>query len=243
MKPKFVRRATFCVCMFVSGAAMAQGFGGGGDFGGSDFGGSDFGGGSGVGDIGSVGDIGDIGDIAGAVESGLSAQGIDVDLDALADLAKANLSELTDLTAALISQQISEDRGFCSAVLRDYQIACIADRFGALANQLPRSGDYRQIRQGLRDASRDLDRVAKANADARAPKKRFRAGTGASATRTGRLTQVNPARRAEAEAKAAAVIDELQNVLLRSGEAARERQVLYQDIASAVGSNKLLLRS
>jgi hypothetical protein len=207
-----------CACVFVSTASVAQAFGEG-------FGGGDIGG------------VGDIGDIAGSVESGLSAQGMDV--AALADLAKANLSDLTDLTASMISKELGEGREFCATVQRAYQIDCIADRFQALAEQLPRKGDYRDIRQGLRSASRDLNKVARSYAQPGAPKARFKAGS----IRTGRLTPVNPPARAAAEAQAAAVINTLQTVLLRSGEKDRAEQVLYQEISAAVGSNKLLLRS
>ena len=210
---------------------------GGGDFGGGDFGGGDFGGGDfGGGDIGS-GDFGGIN--AGDIQNQLNNHGINVDINSLAALAKAKLPTLTDTATKLLSTEIGEGRDFCFGVPGEYKIACIADRFDAIADQLPRSGEYREIRKHFQNASRDLHKVAKEYRNPQAAKQRFKGGD----VRTARLTPVDPGRRKKAEAEAKAVIANLETVLLRSAEEARERKVLYRDIAQAVGSNKVLLRS
>jgi hypothetical protein len=57
------------------------------------------------------------------------------------------------------------------------------------------------------------------------------------------LTPVNPARAAQVNQQASAILDQAQTVLLRSAEAAEERRSQYVQIAEALGSNKVLLRS
>ena len=167
----------------------------------------------------------------------LEQRGIDV--DSLEGLFAANATELTQRGADLIRQQIERDTEFCSAVRRSFRVSCIADRFDTLARSLPRGGDYGNIRQGLRTTARNLDGIADRYANPGARKRRF-SGGGMS---TGALTEVRPDLVPTAGAAAARAIDELQTVLLRSAQGARERRILFQEIATTVDESKVLLRS
>ena len=224
-----------CALGLVMSTSPAQSFGTGG------FGG--FGGFGGTGSIGGVSGLGNNQGVRDAIEGELGRNGVTVDLDTIEDIAQSNISDLTGITANVISDQIGAGREFCAGVQRDYRISCIADRFESLARQLPRSGDYREIRKGLQKAARDLDKVTRQFADAGTRKQRFGSGSGDDTIRTGRLTSIDPARRAAAERAAKAVIGDLETVLLRSATSEREQRAMYQKISAAVGSNKLILRS
>jgi hypothetical protein len=129
---------------------------------------------------------------------------------------------------------------FCESLAApDYAIDCLSERLGAVAAAMPRSGDYAEARTAIAAASRALGDLARANADPERPAARGRSG----GVTTGRpLVPVRPDRRAAANARASAILDETETLLLRSA-GSDARQTHYASIAAALGSGKVLLRS
>ena len=144
-----------------------------------------------------------------------------------------------------VTRAIGEGRDLCSFVPSEARIGCIANQFREIADNLPRGGDYAPVRKALRDGARELEAITRANAAPATPRKRYEVvpPDGGARQSSGPITEVAPDRAAAANRAAAAVIEQTQTVLLRSAQNSRERMVHYQEIATAIDSTKVLLRS
>lgn len=124
------------------------------------------------------------------------------------------------------------------------RIDCVRDELARAARELPRTGDYAEMRRALETASKNLDRIVMENVDRTAPVTRYRAPTSkgprTSATPIRRIAPQNAER---ANRQAAAVMEELQTTLLRSASSSARKQVHFERAAQAVDSMKVLLRS
>lgn len=149
----------------------------------------------------------------------------------------------TAATDAIVESLTTATR-FCASLPQDaYRVDCLSERLEAAARALPQTGDYAEARDTLLTASRKLNRLARDNAAPDLPRIRASAGGDTAITTTRPLVPVNPARQAEINAQAAAVIDEAATVLLRSSDRPDEMAAHYRRISVAVDSNKVLLRS
>lgn len=144
----------------------------------------------------------------------------------------------------VIVNGIDEARQFCGSIGNSaYAVDCLSERLAAVASAMPAGGGYGDARAALLDASRKLNALARANAAPDLPRANVRQpGEGGIAT-TRPLIPVDPARLAEVSRAAEAIVAEAETVLLRSAESVAERTIHYTRIATAVGSNKALLRS
>lgn len=144
-----------------------------------------------------------------------------------------------------VTTALENGRDFCDAIPVVWQVSCLADQFRRVARDLPVNGDYGPVRDALEKAARDLDRVTKTYAQPGASKQRY--GTRETPTRpaitSAPLTSVAPAAVPQANAAALAIVEETETVLLRSTQNSRNRQLHYQEIAAALDSTKVLLRS
>ena len=149
-----------------------------------------------------------------------------------------------DDTTAALAEKIRGIAGFCSFFPRTVEISCLADRYRSLAQELPRTGDYAPVRQVLEYGADRLDRIAAENGS-NAPPKRFQVNPPgfAAPVVTAPLVEIPQSRQRAADAAARDVIDQMETVLLRSAENSRRRAVHFQEIAAAIDSNKVLLRS
>ena len=124
------------------------------------------------------------------------------------------------------------------------RIDCVRDELARAARDLPRTGDYAEMRRALETASSKLDQIVMQNVDRTAPVTRYRAPTSkgprTSATPIRRIAPQNAER---ANRQAAAVMEELQTTLLRSASSSARKQVHFERAAQAVDSMKVLLRS
>ncbi len=149
-----------------------------------------------------------------------------------------------DATTGAITESIGQINTLCELFPREVEISCIADRYRTLARQLPASGDYAPVREVLEAGAAQLDRIARANAAPNPPRRYMVNRPGLAApVQTAPLVAIAPARLRSAESAARDVIDQMETVLLRSAENSRRRAVHFQDIAAAIDSNKVLLRS
>lgn len=139
---------------------------------------------------------------------------------------------------------LNDARRFCRSLSDEtYQIDCLAERMRAAADALPAGPKMAPARQALQQAATDLERTVAQYRDTAKPPIRARRG-GANPIATARpLAPVREPDLAAAKAQALSILEETQTVLLRAADRSAERALSYQQIAAAVGSNKVLLRS
>lgn len=118
---------------------------------------------------------------------------------------------------------------------------CLAERLAATAEEIPDGTDYQEVREILESASRDLKRLAASNRDRSKRPVRLSTQDGSASSQRPVLA-VAPARAEAVAQQAEAIIEEARTELLRSAGTA-ERQSQYQQIAAALDSTKVLLRS
>ena len=179
----------------------------------------------------------------GAAPNAASGTASDLSTDLFAGLAGGGQTAsgpATDRVAAATDAAI----GFCAAIAaEEYHIDCLSERFHVIAEGLPETGDYADIRTALETASRQLADVGAANRSYALPNATMRT-TGPAPMRTTRpLRPVRPANLAAASAQATAIIAETETVLLRSATLSAARSQAYQRVSAVVGSAKVLLRS
>ncbi|TDK46856.1 hypothetical protein [Antarcticimicrobium luteum] len=152
-------------------------------------------------------------------------------------------------TTAQVVASLQQATRYCGWLKRDgkgaYVIDCLAERLDDVNRRMAGTSGYEEVRAVLDEATRDLNRIARANRATAQRPTRFRTqDADGTVTRTNRaLVPVDPARQQAAVAQALAVISEAETRLLRSADDPAARSVQYQRIAAAVGSNKVLLRS
>lgn len=143
-----------------------------------------------------------------------------------------------------ITNRLREVNDLCETVVPGYRIDCIQDQYRLLARSMSDGEQSREIKKILNDAADKLDRIAKSAADNSAPKVRPKVDVGRFGRSASRpLTPVRPEALAQANQAALAVMDEVSTLLLRSAESSRSQNLYYTQIADAVDSNKVLLRS
>lgn len=149
--------------------------------------------------------------------------------------------EVSPANTTQIVQDLQKGREFCEGLAQqEYVIDCMGDSLAAAAESLPEGGDYAAVKAALTDASEKLEALARQNASQTLTRGLVQAN-GQQSSR--RFTPVASEALASLNAQAVAIIDEAQTVLLRSAQNSDRRKIHYQQIAEAVGSNKILLRS
>lgn len=124
-----------------------------------------------------------------------------------------------------------------------YRIDCLRVYYLKVAESLPDSGDYLPIKKAMEDAAAKLDAIVTANLDPTAPVIRPREKHKSGAKR---LPAIRPVKAAFAEAaavEAAAVVEETELIIIRSGGDPARRTQHYTDVAAAVEENLVILRS
>ncbi len=141
----------------------------------------------------------------------------------------------SDRETATIVQVIADGRDACGRLPAEYRIDCLRATLKTAARQVPSNRpDYDKARSILNNATRQLDRIVEQSLDTAAP-----------ATKLGRETVRAVRKDAARSAMSAArlVVAEAETLLVRSAENSQRRMVHYAQIAEAVGSTKVLLRS
>lgn len=140
-------------------------------------------------------------------------------------------------------QGLGAARAFCAGLQDEaLTVDCLADRLDRVANDIPEGTDYEEVRNVLAQTSQDLAQLARSNRDP--GRSRARVSTTDKSRKSSRaLVPVRPEAQAQVNAAAAAILDEAVTVLLRSAASEKKRSGQYAQIASAIDSNKVLLRS
>ena len=155
-----------------------------------------------------------------------------------------DLDEVSTPATNAITSRIGQSSRLCIQTASGYYVDCLGERLGALAAELPKSGEYAEARKIIHRASKKLRRLAKVNRDTTKPRIRikFTDSKSSKTTKTIRATapELNRLVRNEAEA----ILLEAQTLLLRSVNSSQKRKTHYQQISAALGSEtKVLLRS
>jgi len=148
----------------------------------------------------------------------------------------------TASTDSVVSS-IDAARKYCKLISSAYAIDCLGERLGEVAKQLKGQNGFEDVQAALETASGKLNDIARQNRSATNPPATFRNRKNPPVTTTRRLIPVDDAKLDLAASQAIAVIAEAETRLLRSAEGSTDRSIQYQQIASAIGSNKVLLRS
>jgi hypothetical protein len=144
-----------------------------------------------------------------------------------------------------VAQSLIAINAFCAGIGdATYRVDCLAERMEEVARSIPTDGPYADSRAALLDAAERLRALAAENADPVKGKKTFATAGDDQKQRNSRpITPVASARLAAVQAEAVAILTLTQTVLLRSSETQTASAAQIQQIAAAVGSNKVLLRS
>lgn len=146
-------------------------------------------------------------------------------------------------TASIVAS-LNAATSFCAKAGSDgYAVDCIAERLEVLSNSLKGQDGFEEIHAILEKTSNDLHDIARANRSKTVRPAHIALSDDAATVTSRRLIAVDEARADHAVAQAIEVIGEAETLLLRSAERSNERALQYQQIAAALGSNKVLLRS
>ncbi|RUS59706.1 hypothetical protein EGN72_13490 [Pseudorhodobacter sp. E13] len=125
-----------------------------------------------------------------------------------------------------------------------YRIDCLRWELHRIAQGIPSSGDYADMRDAISAASGELAAIVAQNADPAPPVAHVgRSRSNKARPSARRLKAIAPARQARANAQAEAVLDKLSTRLLRSASSSASKRVHYERAAQAINSTKVLLRS
>ena len=145
----------------------------------------------------------------------------------------ASASSISPAATQAITTPIGDGNADCRQVGPQYEVWCVAAALRQASKKAGTRGDYGDAGKIMQEAARKLEQLGRANVDRRAPRKRGKNGT-YRAIKADKVAAVNR--------QARAIVQEAETKLLRSsGSGARKTH--YQQIAKAVGSTKVILRS
>lgn len=148
---------------------------------------------------------------------------------------------LSDYETTAITRNVDAVRNECADLDPRYRIDCLRKGLIEVAQRIPESGDYAPARAIIAEAAAKLGEVQRKHADPAAEEKKSSGNARIAANRT--YKAVKREELAEAMAEATKIIEEAETKLLRAGENSEKRAAHYQQIATAIGSTKVLLRS
>lgn len=150
----------------------------------------------------------------------------------------------TESATKAITSGLQNGISFCASLAQsEYRVDCLSERLEAVAAAIPAVGDYAEARAVLEQTAARLAALARANRSADLPRGRAQQGGAAAVTTTRPLTPVATAALPDVNRQATALLDEAETILLRSSALSDDRRIAYAQIATALGSGKLLLRS
>jgi hypothetical protein len=147
------------------------------------------------------------------------------------------------LTAAVVAD-FGAAIAFCDAIGgNEYTVDCLSERLSFIAQKLPQTGDFAEMRGIIADASQQLGAIAAQSPSTSLPSQVI-SSTGPDPVSTSRPLRATATETLAANlASADAVIERAQLTLLRSTSNSDERSLSYQQVAAVVGRSRALLRS
>lgn len=122
-----------------------------------------------------------------------------------------------------------------------FVVDCLAERLEAVIADATQMGGHDEMKQILSDTAEELRQLARDNSDPNQPRARLRSADGQYSSRP--LVSIAPEKRASSYQQALVILEEAETRLLRSSTQSAARASQYQQLAQALGSNKILLRS
>lgn len=160
------------------------------------------------------------------------------------ELETVPLTEVSNAGTTAVTAAIQAVYSFCSSADQtEYLVDCLGAGLADVADKLPDTGDYAEAQAILEDASAKLRALARANASNTLPRARLAGKVNNKPVRTKRLTPVKTEAVSSTGQQAAAILQEAETLLLRSAANSDRRKVHYAQMAKAVGSETVLLRS
>lgn len=150
---------------------------------------------------------------------------------------------ITPTSTQKIAAMFTEASDFCHWLEPRYRIDCLYAKLRKIAQNLPRTGDYAPVRAAVVKAADRLEDVVDSFEDRAGPKVSPRLRSKPDAERLRPLSPIRPEMQDVANRAATEIVAELTTVLLRSGTQSERQQLAFQEIATAVSSTKILLRS
>ncbi|MFT7595323.1 MAG: hypothetical protein ACI8R4_002651 [Paracoccaceae bacterium] len=152
---------------------------------------------------------------------------------------------LSPTTTNSVVASLNESTSYCKQIeAKEYVIDCLAERLEEVNRQIAGLEGYEEVSKVLAETADNLNQIAKENrSETLLPAWYSTEGDTPIATERP-LIPVDEAKMEDAMAQALTVIRDAETtLLLRSSEESADRASQYQRIASAIGSNKVLLRS
>lgn len=143
-------------------------------------------------------------------------------------------------SVAQLTTRLSQMKSMCSGS-GEFVVDCLAERIQALGLDATNLNGHREMKQILEDTAEELRLLVRANSDRTAPRAKITSKDGQRSSRP--LVAVAPDQRAQVQRQAIAILEEAETKLLRSSTQSAARASQYQQVAEALGSNKVLLRS
>lgn len=167
---------------------------------------------------------------------------------ALASSANAPANQASDpkidAIGASISQAIVASMLFCTKFEKEeYRIDCFANQLEQVSQTTPDDADFGQARSILANTATELTKVVERRASKTLGQVTLSLSSGQGRTSSRAITAVETDQLPAALSEAESIIEEAKTLLLRASEQSDRRKVAYVDIAQAVGSTKVLLRS
>jgi hypothetical protein len=160
------------------------------------------------------------------------------------DISPASRTATAPATNATIVTSLQAATRYCTPmVATEYVIDCLAERLGNLSKQLDGQDGFEEVQAILETTAKDLNQIARQNRSVTLAPATFATQGQTSVQTTRRLIPVDEGKLEDAVSQALAVIAETETLLLRSADDSTDRSIQFQQIAAAVGSNKVLLRS
>lgn len=151
------------------------------------------------------------------------------------------MAEPTAYVTNSIVKNINAARAECGGYDPVYRIDCLRQRLADIARRIPSGPAYSQARQIVGRAASQLGRIQGSISDQKAPRKRSRGNARLKEAKVYTAARRDKLNKAMEQARQ--VIAEAETQLLRAGENSEKRAGHYQQIAAALGSTKVLLRS
>lgn len=147
----------------------------------------------------------------------------------------------TDFLTRAIIKNVNAASAECAAYDPVYRIDCLRQRLLDIARRIPQGPAYREARQIVSRASGRLGNIQARYNDGKVQRQRSRGNARLKESKAYAAVKRESLNKALAEARQ--VIAEAETQLLRASENSEKRASHYRQIATAVGSTKVLLRS
>ena len=143
-------------------------------------------------------------------------------------------------TISQVGPRLASVSALCTAV-GVYTVDCLAERIEALTMDASKMDGYPEMQRVLSETAEELRLLVRDNRATALPRARLVSEDGQDTSRP--LVAIAPDRIESTHAQAIRILEEAETKLLRASTRSAERANQYRQVAQALGSTKVLLRS